>query len=157
MGWYPSTSAVYLPSDGPMAFTLRSELGEATARLMIRGGKNYNKKIVVLAAQQTLSFAGVVDVINRTTGRQVQVELVSPEKFVQLKTADDEGGKPEAFFRFVLSWYEAISNGDASFTHPLMAELLGREPTPADEAIRGLLIENPDYEWHQNYTNRGRH
>ncbi|KAJ5652473.1 hypothetical protein N7507_009899 [Penicillium longicatenatum] len=155
MGWYPNTSTVYLPSDGPMALTLQSELGEATARLLMRGGKDYNKKIVVLTAQKTLTFAGVVDVINRTTGRQVQVELVSPDEFVRLKTADDVGGKPEAFFRFVLSWYEAISSGDASFTHHLMAELLGREPTPADEAIRGLLIEDSDYEWHQNYANRG--
>ncbi|KAJ5910210.1 hypothetical protein N7504_004853 [Penicillium tannophilum] len=31
VGWYPSTSTVYLPFDGPMAFTLRFELGEATA------------------------------------------------------------------------------------------------------------------------------
>ncbi|KAJ6115080.1 hypothetical protein N7486_000858 [Penicillium sp. IBT 16267x] len=157
MGWYPSTSTVYLPSDGPMEFTLRSELGEATARLMVCGGKEYHKKIVVLTAQKTLTFAGVVNVINRTTGRQVQVELVLPEDFVRLKTANDEGGKPEASFRFVLSWYEAISSGDASFTHHLIAELLGREPTPADEAIRGLLIENSDYEWHQNYANRGQH
>lgn len=140
-----------------MALTLRSELGEATARLMMRGPKEYNKQIVVLTAQKTLTFAGIVDVINRTTGRQVQIELIAPEEFVRLKTADDEGGKPEAFFRFVLSWYEAISNGDASCTHHLMAELLGREPTPADEAIRGLLNENSDYEWHQNYANRGQH
>ncbi|KAJ5930698.1 hypothetical protein N7466_006191 [Penicillium verhagenii] len=120
-----------------MAFTLRSELGEATARLMMRAGEDYNKRIVVLTAQKTLTFAGVVDVINSMTGRQLQVELVSPNEFVRLKSTDGEGGEPETFFRFVLSWYESVSSGDAGFTHPFMAEVLGREPTPTEEAIRG--------------------
>lgn len=153
MGWYPSTSAVYLPSDGPLAFTLRAELGEATARLMIKGG--HDKEIVLLTAQKTITFAEVVDVINETTGRQVQLQIVSPDEFVKLKSADDEGGKPAAFFHKLLSWYDAIAQGDAGMTDPLMADLLGREPTPPREAIRGLLAKNRNYEWHQNYINRG--
>ncbi|KAJ5218594.1 uncharacterized protein N7498_000693 [Penicillium cinerascens] len=31
IGKYPSISTVYLPPDGPIAFTLHAELGEATA------------------------------------------------------------------------------------------------------------------------------
>lgn len=49
MDWYPTTDIVYLPSDGPVAFTLRDELGEATARLMILGG--HDREIVLLTAQ----------------------------------------------------------------------------------------------------------
>lgn len=153
MGWYPSTSTIYLPSDGPIAFTLRAELGEATARLMIHGG--HDKEIVLLTAQETITFTEIADIINETTGRDVQVKLVSPDEFVRLKGANDEGGKPEAFFRKLLSWYEAITQGDAGTTDPLMAELLGREPVPPREAIRGFLKGNRDYEWHQNYINRG--
>lgn len=153
MGWYPSTERVYLTSDGPVAFTLRAELGEANARLMIRGG--HDREIVLLTAQQTVSFADIVDVINETTGRQVQVELVSPEEFVRIKAAEDVGGKPEAFFQKLVTWYDAIAKGDAGVTDSLMADLLEREPTPAREAIRALLRENRDYEWHQNYANRG--
>ncbi|GLI74366.1 hypothetical protein PoHVEF18_002603 [Penicillium ochrochloron] len=153
MNWYPSTSVMYLTTDGPIAFTLRAELGEATARLMIRGG--HDKEIVLLTAQETITFSEVIDVINETTGRNVRVEFVSPEEFVRLKATDDEGGKPEAFFQKLLSWHESIGKGETATTDPLMAELLGREPTPAREAIRGLLRENRDYEWHQNYVNRG--
>ncbi|KAJ5689937.1 hypothetical protein N7462_004329 [Penicillium macrosclerotiorum] len=152
MGWYPSTSTVYLPSDGPIAFTLRDELGEATARLMVRGG--HDKEIVLLTAHETITFSEIVDVINETTGRQVQVQFVSPEEFVRLQAAD-EGGKPEAFFRKLLTWHESISQGGAGVTDPLMTELLGRAPVPAREAIRALLTENREYEWHQNYVNRG--
>lgn len=151
MGWYPSSSTVYLPSDGPVAFTLRDELGEATARLMVRGG--YDKEIVLLTAQETITFREIVDVINETTGRSVRVEIVSPDDFVKLKAADDEGGKSEAFFRAILSWYDSISKGEVSTTDPLMTDLLGRPPVGARDAIRGLLKER-DYEWHQNYVNR---
>ncbi|KXG47205.1 uncharacterized protein PGRI_010750 [Penicillium griseofulvum] len=153
MGWYPNTPTVHLPSDGPIAFTLRSELGEANARLMIRGG--YDREIVLLTAQETITFSEIVDVINETTGRNVQLELVSPEEFVRLKAGSDEGGKPEGFFKVLLSWYESISKGETSTIDPLMADLLGRQPTSPREAIRALLTENRDYEWHQNYANRG--
>lgn len=112
---------------------------------MVRGG--HEKDIVLLTAQQTITFADIVDLINETTGRQVQLELVSPDEFVRLKSADDEGGKPEAFFRKLLSWYDAITKGDASTTDPLMADLLGREPVAPRDAIRGLLTENRDFEW----------
>ncbi|OQE44665.1 hypothetical protein PENCOP_c002G04041 [Penicillium coprophilum] len=152
MGWYPSTSTVYLPSDGPIAFTLRSELGEANARLMIRGG--YDRETVLLTAQQTITFSEIVDLINETTGRNVQFKLVSPEEFVRLKKAGDEGGKGEVFFQALLSWYEGISKGETCTIDPLMADLLGRQPVPPREAIRAFLTENRDYEWHQNYVNR---
>ncbi|KAJ5612977.1 hypothetical protein N7510_006171 [Penicillium lagena] len=153
LGWYPSTSTVYLPADGPVAFTLRSELGEANARLMIQGG--HEKEIVLLTAQETITFTEIVDVINETTGRQVQLKIVPPQEFVRLTAADDEGGKPAAFFEKLVSWYEAISQGDTSTVDPLMADVLGRQPVPPREALRALLTDNPDYEWHQNYVNRG--
>lgn len=143
---------MYLHSDGPVAFTRRAELGEATARLMIRGG--HDKEIVLLTAQQTITFSEIIDVINETTGRNIQVKFVSPEEFVRVKATDDEGGKSEAFFQKLLSWHDAISKGETGTTDPLMADLLGREPTPPREAIRQLLQENRDYEWHQNYVNR---
>ncbi|KAJ5325700.1 uncharacterized protein N7506_008802 [Penicillium brevicompactum] len=152
MGWYPSTSIVYLPSDGPVAFTLREELAEATARLMIRGG--HDREIVLITAQQTITFSEIVDLINETTARQVQFKLVSPEEFVKLK-ADDEGGKPEGFFKALVSWYDGISKGETSTIDPLMADLLGRDPVSPRDAIRKFLTEDRDYEWHQNYVKRG--
>ncbi|KAJ5719187.1 hypothetical protein N7493_007642 [Penicillium malachiteum] len=152
MGWYPSTEKVYVSGDGPIAFTLRDELGEATARLMIKGG--HEKEIVLLTAQQTVTFADIVDVINETTGRQVVIEQVSSEELVKIKAADDLGGKSEGFFHAVATWHEAIAMGDAGVTDPLMADLLGREPKPAREAIAAILREDRDYEWHQNYVNR---
>lgn len=152
MGWYPSTSTVYLPSDGPIAFTLRAELSEATARLMIRGG--HDREIVLLTAQEDITFSEIVDLINETTGRNVQFQLVSPEEFIALK-AEDEGGKPEAFFGKLVTWYDGIAKGETATVDPLMADVLGRDPVSPREAIRRILQENRDYTWHQNYAKRG--
>lgn len=149
MGWYPTTSTVTLPSDGPVAFTLRSELSKATARLMIRGG--YDRQIVVLNAQQNITFAEIVDVINETTGRQVQFEIVSPEKYLEVKETD-EGNKPASFFNMFLSWYDAIKDGELGVIDPLMEDVLGRAPVSPKDAIRQLLEEDRDFKWHQNYA-----
>lgn len=149
VGWYPTTSTVYLPSNGPVAFTLRTELSEATARLMIRGG--YDRQIAVLNAQQSITFAEIVDVINETTGRQVQFEIVSTEKYLKLKEAD-EGKKPGSFFKVLLSWYDAIKEGELGVIDPLMKDVLGREPVSPKDAIRQLLEEDRDFKWHQNYA-----
>ncbi|CAG8196099.1 unnamed protein product [Penicillium salamii] len=152
MGWYPNTSTVYLPSDGPIAFTLRAELSEATARLMIRGG--YGREIVLVTAQENITFSEIVDLINETTGRNVQFKLVSPEEFVALK-AEDEGGKPAGFFKALVSWYDGIAKGETAAVDPLMVDLLGRDPVSPRDAIRGMLTEDRDYKWHQNYAKRG--
>jgi nucleoside-diphosphate-sugar epimerase len=152
MGWYPSSSTVCLPADGKVAFTLRAELGEATARLMVRGG--YDREIVLLTAQETVTFSEIVDIINETTDRQVQFKIVDKEEFLTVK-ADDEGGKPVAFFKALISWYEGIAKGETCIIDPLMEDLLGRKPVSPREAIRGFLKENRNYEWHQNYANRG--
>ncbi|GMF80208.1 unnamed protein product [Aspergillus oryzae] len=151
LNWYPDSTTVPLPADGPMALTLRSELGEATARLMIAGG--HENEIVLLTAEDTIRPSEIVDIINQTTGREVKFERVSPEGYIRIYGENDRGGKPKAFFQQTLTWYEGIEKGELATTHSLMRELLGREPTKPRDAIQGLLLENPNYTWHQNYVN----
>ncbi|KAL3465010.1 hypothetical protein BJX64DRAFT_253626 [Aspergillus heterothallicus] len=150
LNWYPTTTTVTLPADGEIAFTRRAELGEATARLMLKGG--HENEIVLLTAGETITAREVVDVINETTGRDVKFEIVSPEEYVRVHGESDQGGKPRAFFDMVASWWEDIANGELRTTHGLMREVLGREPTGPREALRQLLVGERDYTWHQNYA-----
>ncbi|PWY89062.1 NAD(P)-binding protein [Aspergillus heteromorphus CBS 117.55] len=150
LNWFPENKKILLPADGGVAFTRRSELGEATAKLILKGG--HENEIVLLTAQASITFQEIVQIINETTGRDVQLELVAPETYIEVNGANDPGKKPAAFFEKLISWYEGISKGDASTTDGLMADVLGREPTPASRAIRDLLHDNPDYTWHQNYA-----
>jgi uncharacterized protein YbjT (DUF2867 family) len=157
LNWYPSTETIYIPGphDVKVAFTSREELGEANAKLLLKGG--YENEIVLLTANETVSFTDVVNLINETTGRNVKLKIVSPEGYVRLSVENDQGGKPVSFWQTRLSWFEGMQKGDGAATHPLMKELLGREPRTASQMIRALLEENPDYTWHQNYVDRERY
>ncbi|KAL2818509.1 hypothetical protein BDW59DRAFT_127642 [Aspergillus cavernicola] len=150
MNWYPDSTTVTLPADGEVAYTRRAELGEATARIMIRGG--FENQIVLFTAEETITSKEVVDVINETTGRQVKFETVSPEEYVRVNGMNDRGGKSRAFFEMVSTWWGDIARGELRTTHGLMREILGREPTKPRDALRELLTENRDYTWHQNYA-----
>lgn len=119
---------------------------------MLRGG--YENQIVLLTAKEAITFSELVNVINQITGRHVKLEIVPPDEYVRLKSANDPGEKSAAFFQTLLSWYEGITRGEAAMTDPLMAEVLGREPKTATEAVRDLLTKDPDYTWHQNYADR---
>ncbi|KAL4971012.1 putative NmrA-like family protein [Aspergillus stella-maris] len=150
MNWYPDSKTVSLPADGEIAYTRRAELGEATARLMIKGG--HENEIVLLTAEETITAKEVVDVINESTNRQVEFKLVSSEEYVAVNGANDQGGKPTAFFEKVASWWEDIGQGALRTTSPLMCEVLGRKPTGPEEGLREIMSQNPDYIWHQNYA-----
>ncbi|KAF2395900.1 NmrA-like family protein [Trichodelitschia bisporula] len=153
LNWYPESESVVLPADGPVAWTSREELGEANARLMMRGG--FENQVVLLTAGETITFAKVVEIINAVTGRGVKFEIVDAEEYVRRNGTGDQGGKPAAFFGKMVSWFEGIAAGDAGTTDPLMKEVLGREPKAGSEAIRELLVgSRGEYIWHQNHFNQ---
>ncbi|KAF2088044.1 NAD(P)-binding protein [Saccharata proteae CBS 121410] len=152
VNWFPTNpnQTLYLPADGQIAYALRSELGEATAKLMLAGG--HANEIVLLTGPRTNSMADMVAVVNEVTSRNVTIEWVSDEEYIAKNSANDEGGKPEAFFRVWSSVLHGLQKGAAATASPLMGELLGREPLDGKSAARKLLEGNRDYTWHQNYA-----
>ncbi|BCS20811.1 putative NmrA-like family protein [Aspergillus puulaauensis] len=150
INWYPDSTTVRLPADGEIAWTRRTELGEATARIMIRGG--YENQTVLFTSEETITTKELVDILNEATSRQVKFEIVSPEEYVRVNSANDHGGKPQAFFEMVATWWQDIAKGELRTTDGLMRDVLGREPTKPRDAIKQLLAEDRDYTWHQNYA-----
>ncbi|KAL6912658.1 hypothetical protein FSST1_010418 [Fusarium sambucinum] len=142
LDWKPDSTKVLLPADGEIASTSRPELGEATARIMIRGG--YKNQIVLFTAQETINAKEIVDVINETTDRQVDFEIVSPDEYITSSLQDSQGNLRE-YFESVVERCDDIVNGSLSTVDLLMAEILGREPTKPRESIRQLLAKNRDY------------
>ncbi|OKL62529.1 hypothetical protein UA08_02411 [Talaromyces atroroseus] len=153
--WYPSTETIYIPDDGEITYTSRVELGEANARLLIKGG--HENEIVLLTANEPLRAADIIKIINETTNRNVKLTIVSPEEYVRYHTENDIGKKAEGFWRSRLTWFDGIAKGDAKVSNPLMRELLGREPKTGSQQIREFLGENPNYTWHQNYADKAQY
>nr|XP_036582558.1 nmrA-like family protein [Colletotrichum truncatum]KAF6791262.1 nmrA-like family protein [Colletotrichum truncatum] len=143
LDWHPETTKLILPADGEVAYTLRADLGEGTARIMIRGG--YENQIVLFTAEEAIGAKEIVDIINETTARQVKLEVVSREEYLHLSTTQDEGGRPREYFEMIATIWDDIVDGALSTTHPLLHEILGREPTKPRDALRQLLVENRDY------------
>lgn len=144
-----------MPEDGLITYTSREELGEANAKILLKGG--HENEIVLLTANEPLRGADIIKIINETTNRNVKLKFVSPEEYVRYHTENDIGKKPESFWRSRLSWFEGIAKGDANVSNPLMKELLGREPKTGSQVIREFLEENPDYTWHQNYIDQAQY
>ena len=143
LDWQLERTKLILPADGEVAFTLRADLGEATARIMIRGG--YENQIVLMTAGETITAREIVGVINETTGRQIKLEIVSREEYIRRSSTEDARGKPTQHFEMVATIWDDIADGALSTTHPLMREILGREPTKPRDALRLLLAEDRDY------------
>ncbi|EED18767.1 NmrA-like family protein, putative [Talaromyces stipitatus ATCC 10500] len=153
--WYPTIETIILPSDGVITYTSRDELGEANAKLLLKGG--HENEIILLTANEPLTGGEIIKIINETTGRNVKLQLVSPEEYIKYHTENDIGKKPESFWQQRISWFEGIAKGDADLKNPLMREVLGREPKTGSQLIRELLTENRDYTWHQNYIDKAQY
>lgn len=143
LDWHPKTKKVILPADGEVAYTLRAELAKATARIMIRGG--YENQTVLFTAEETITAKEMVDVINEATGRQVKLEIIPRKEYIRTAPMLDDCGRPKEHFETIASRWDDIVEGALSTTHPLMHEILRREPTKPRDALRQLLTENRDY------------
>lgn len=143
--WYPDTETVYASETTSMTFTSRAELGEANGKLLIQGG--HENEIILLTANEALHTADLVKIINQTTNRQVELILTTPEKYVEVRKAGDDSTKPDSYWQQILNWLDGFAKGDTEMSHPLMGELLGREPKPGSQAIRELLKDNPNATW----------
>ena len=152
LNWYPRSTDLYLPTlEGRIAYASRRELGEATARLMLRDVGLDAEKVVLLTGPKTSTFSELAEVISRTRGERVVIHKVSFDEYVAKNADGDEGGKPRQFFEAWKSHFEGIETGDAEEVDPLMEELLGRRPKSGEEVVEELLMVNMEYTWHHNY------
>ena len=149
---YPSSKTLRLPADGPVAYASRTELAEATAKLMMEGG--HEKETVLLTGPRAVTLADLVETINDVTGRGIVVERLPSDEYARVSAENDEGGKSEWWFEKRVSWYEGVARGDGKAVDPLMERLLGRRPKDGTEVVRDILTTDPNYTWHQNYAKK---
>ncbi|WEW61347.1 hypothetical protein PRK78_006837 [Emydomyces testavorans] len=163
ISWYPDTTTIYLPGDGPVALNSRDELGEATAKMMLRDPRTFSfqNDIVLLTASRTYTFTVLVHAICQATREEIQIETVSQEEFPHILTAKDaKDGKGKKLEQFRAAWLvllNAITQGEAQTVDPLMRELWEENHGMPFSMLCGWSgRERPPttggYTWHQNYT-----
>ncbi|KAJ3052799.1 hypothetical protein HK097_005636, partial [Rhizophlyctis rosea] len=142
IGFYApgDTSTCIAVGDGPVSFTSRDELGEATARIVVSTLSDYINKLLTLTGPESILLSQVVASISEITSRNVHVNIISKEAYVE--KFKDLGNSVD---KWVLSQY-AIAEGECATVTDTLEEVLGRTPVPFAVSLReeltgGLEIE----------------
>lgn len=136
LGPWQRTGAIALPEDGPVPYTDRADVAEATAAVLA-GARTFDGP-VTLTAPTAVTFADLAEIASDLTGRQIERIVPDDEQWV----ADQiTSGAPEQAARFMLTWYQAARAGYFAQAGPLLAELLGREPRTAADRLATHLAD----------------
>ncbi|WP_406640066.1 NAD(P)H-binding protein [Amycolatopsis sp. WGS_07] len=130
LGPWQQTGQIAQPEDGPVPYTDRAEIAEATAALLA-GGRSVDGP-VTLAAPTAVTFDDFARIASELTGRTINRVVLDDEQWVAEQIAS---GVPEQAARFMLTWYQATRAGFFAESGPLLAELLGREPRTVADRI----------------------
>ncbi|OAX80984.1 hypothetical protein ACJ72_04681 [Emergomyces africanus] len=124
--WYPDTTTIYVPTDGAIAYTSRTELGEANAKLMLRDpatlpsllqNDDNKNNIALLTGPRAYTFADLAEALTRATGKKVTLQQIPREQYASVVAAEDaregHGMKSEQFFEMWASLLDAVGQGEA--------------------------------------------
>ncbi|MFF1461967.1 NAD(P)H-binding protein [Streptomyces sp. NPDC058330] len=130
LGPWQRTGVIAQPQDGPVPYTDRADIAEATA-VVLTGDRSFDGP-VNLTAPNAVTFDDVAKIASDLTGRPVERVVLDDEQWVADRIAI---GVPEQMARLMLTWYQAARSGCFAEAGPLLAELLGREPRTAAERL----------------------
>ncbi|MEU3272792.1 NAD(P)H-binding protein [Saccharomonospora sp. NPDC006951] len=123
LGPWQRTDAIAQPEDGPVPYTDRDDIAEATAAILA-GDRSFDGP-VTLTAPAAVTFDDLAKITSELTGRTIERVLLDDEQWI----ADQISiGVPGQLAGLMLSWHQATRAGYFAEADPLLAELLGREP-----------------------------
>ncbi|MDA4886517.1 NAD(P)H-binding protein [Streptomyces sp. MS2A] len=130
LGPWRSTGEIVRPADGPVPYTDRADIAEATAVLL--AGDRALDGPVNLTAPTAVTFDDLAEIASGLTGRTVERVVMDDAEWVAGQVAS---GVPEPVARLLLTWYQAARTGCFAEAGPLLGELLGREPRSAADRL----------------------
>jgi NAD(P)H dehydrogenase (quinone) len=129
-GPWRETGVIAVPGDGPVSWTSREDAAEAAAVILASNG-GYDGP-TTLTASEAPTFVDVAAIASELTGRTITRVIMDEDEWLAAQIAR---GMPEGAARFSLGFYQAAQQGYFAGTDPLLAELLGREPATARDAL----------------------
>lgn len=129
-----------IPEDGPVAWVSWDDLGEGTAKILARvatGDREWIGRTLNLTGPRTYTLKDISKLMEKYTGRQVDVKLVGREEAKKYHLQD--GKKEEWLVDSWSGWFEAIKDGECAVVDPLLRDLLGREVGGMDGSAKELF------------------
>ncbi|MEU2682305.1 NAD(P)H-binding protein [Streptomyces hygroscopicus] len=136
LGPWRRTGEIAQPVDGPVPYTDRADIAEATA-VILAGDRSFDGP-VTLTAPTAVTFDEVATIASDLTGRTIKRIVLDDEQWV---TEQITIGVPEQLARLMLTWYQAARAGYFAEADPLLAELLGREPRTATDRLAAHIAD----------------
>ncbi|NRQ34014.1 NAD(P)H-binding protein [Nonomuraea sp. NN258] len=134
LGPWQRTGVIAQPADGPVPYTDRADIAEATA-VILAGDRAFDGP-VTLTAPTAVTFDDFADIASDLTGRTIERIVLDDERWVAERITT---GVPEQLARLMLTWYQAARARYFAEADPLLAELLGREPRSAADRLAAHL------------------
>lgn len=134
LGPWQRTGVIARPEDGPVPYTDRADIAEATA-VVLAGDRSFDGP-VTLTAPTALTFDDLTEIAAELTGRTIKRIVLDGERWIADQSTT---GVPEQMARLMLTWYQAARAGYFAETGPLLAELLGREPRTAADRLAAQI------------------
>jgi hypothetical protein len=139
---------VKIPHDGTgpgIAWAKQDELGSAMAVLIksyveSRDRFEYVNKNILLSGPRAWSLRETVEALGRVSKKQVKLREVSVDEYVA--QPEVQNGLSYGSGRLAAAWataFEAIRQGEAAVTTPMLAQALGREPESFEKTIAGIV------------------
>lgn len=129
-----------IPNDGPVAWISWDDLGEGTVRILaklLRGEREWIGQTLNLTGPRTASLRDVARLVEKYSGREVDVRTVGEEQAKQYHLRD--GTKETWLVESWVGWFDGIRNGECEVVDPLLEEILGRERKGIEECAKELF------------------
>jgi len=120
--------------DGKTAFTLRKDLSEAIANVLLN--EDCNNQIYNFTASETYSMYDVAKALTELSGKEITYTPVDVPTF---ETLMKETGTPPFIVKVITNFNLDIKNGQETVVTDDLENKLGRKPTSLKEGLKILI------------------
>ncbi len=127
-------NGIFLPAgEGKIAFTLRSEMAEVAANVLLNPEEHENKIYDICG--DGVSFTEIATIISEIIGKEVS--YTSPILYRYIETVIDSG-MPKNIAKIVGGFAKAAQEGELEGENSKMEKLLGRKPVSVSEFLQKI-------------------
>lgn len=129
------TGELIAPEDGPVAWTVHSDLAEATVAIISE--QKLDGMTPNLTASEAIDMEGIATIASEILGRTIRRIVVSDEEFQDRMLSQ---GVPEASANMRMGMFQASRQGDFAQVDPTLAHLIGRPPVSVREVLKESIF-----------------
>lgn len=130
------TGVFYPAQEGKIAFTLRSDIAEATANVLM--SDNHENKAYNISNAQSFSFSDVAEQLSAISGKSINYISPSVEEYKNVLTG---AGAPQMVADMLADFAVGIAQGELVAGDTDLPNLLGREAVSYKEYLSGLYAQ----------------